>query len=284
MAHHYEIYGEVLSSQVRLDELTPSSANPTLTLSRAAGRDFFDASMERLPGRASCFWLHGRQIVCDSGARLDTFSVRDLLTSVAIPAVLRRLGHTVLRATGVLWRGKAVLLIGGSSAGKSTAASLLIARDGLLLCDGIAVVRVTTEGQPLILSGNPIIRLWPEMLNSVGLRARDLGLVNAGLEKRALHLGTRFALGTFPVSRLCFLAPNHGAFPPEVSLSVADRIALLSRAMSRPPVWSSHTFDAKGHSRILLALSRLPDARMLHHGSSGDPDSGLVEDIIRDLK
>jgi hypothetical protein len=73
--------------------------------------------------------------------------------------LLRQRGWLPLHASGVELEGQAVLFLGASGAGKSTAAAAFHARGHQVVTDDVGAVRVVDGGQCLVRPAGPRIRL-----------------------------------------------------------------------------------------------------------------------------
>jgi hypothetical protein len=101
----------------------------------------------------------GREIVVDPAPGVDPALLRVMLTGRMMAYLLRQRGWLPLHASGVLIAGKAVLFLGASGAGKSTAAAAFHSRGHQVVTDDVGPVRVTAGGECILRPAGPALRL-----------------------------------------------------------------------------------------------------------------------------
>jgi hypothetical protein len=112
------------------------------------------------------------------------------LLNQALSFCLILLGHEPYHVTVVEFAGRAIGFMGDSGAGKSSLAAHFIRRGHALLTDDLLITR-PVHGQPWAASGQPRIKLFPEIARDV-LGTNACGTkMNAGSDKRIYPLGSR---------------------------------------------------------------------------------------------
>ena len=101
----------------------------------------------------------GCEIVVDPAPGVDPALIRVLLAGRMMAFLLRQRGWLPLHASGVLIGGQAVLFLGASGAGKSTAAAAFHARGHQVITDDVAPVRVNGGGECILSPAGPTLRL-----------------------------------------------------------------------------------------------------------------------------
>jgi len=139
--------------------------------------------------------------------------VREFARGPVAAVRLRQRGYLVLHGSAVAIGGQAVVFCGASGWGKSTLAAALHRRGHRLLADDVAAIRVGARG-PTLLTGRPLLKLWPDSARALGLDATALPRVHPLVDKRRVQ--TRRATGARVVrlGRVVILAP--GA-PPDIT-------------------------------------------------------------------
>ena len=231
---------------VRLGETPeglPGAAGGTPHLFEAAP----GAALLRVAGVARYF-VTPREVVIDpQGGNEEDFVA--FLVGPVLAALLQMRGLLSLHAASVEMDAGAVLLLGGSGAGKSALAAMLVQRGHALLADDLTALAPAADGV-LALPAFPRLRLWRDALRSADRRQR----VRRNLEQY-WKPATRFAAAPRPV-RAAFVLESHNR--PDFDIEPVPP----SRAFWT--LWE-HTYrkrllDALGqrrrHYRIGMALAR----------------------------
>ncbi len=127
--------------------------------------------------------------------------------------LLHQRGYLVLHASAVVCAGGAAAFLGASGWGKSTLAALLHARGHALVTDDVAAIDMA--GEPRVLPGTPQLKLWPDVLASLGEDAEVLPRVHPQLDKRARAIEHGHHSEPVPLRRLYVLtdAPSRQIQP-----------------------------------------------------------------------
>jgi len=218
--HHYTAYGLGIRSALVLPELQPSpSDNPDVNIRR--GKVGFSLSsdgreQERyLVGADQAYlaWAgvgaylvrHGNEIVVEPCSEDDESIVRLPLLGTIMALLLQQRGHLVLHASAVAVGGQAVVFVAGKGNGKSTMAATLCARGHSLLADDVVALDVSGE-RPIVLSGFPQVKLWPDAVRSVGGDPALLPRVAPGYEKRSRRMAESFESHPIPLAGIYLLS------------------------------------------------------------------------------
>lgn len=108
--------------------------------------------------------------------------LRTFLLGSAVGALLIQRGMVVLHGNALEHRGRAIVSLGHSGAGKSTTAYALMQQGWRLLADDL--VAITPAG--LVLPGIPRIKLWHDAAQAFGLDPEALPPIRQGLRKYLL--------------------------------------------------------------------------------------------------
>lgn len=146
----------------------------------------------------------GRDIIVDPSPKVDEEMLRLFVLGPVLAILLRQRGHLLLHASAVAVADEAILFVGSSGWGKSTTAAALYARGYGLVTDDIAVLRVDESG--LVVSPSfPQLKLWPEVLVSLGDDPEKLPRWNPRLEKRTRSVAHNFLSTPLLVKRIYVL-------------------------------------------------------------------------------
>jgi len=239
------------------------------------------------------FWDGTTFDLAESGSWLHAYTppgalLTDTLTYLygsVLALVLRMRGVLALHASSVLVDGRAVLLVGGNGAGKSTTAAAC-ARGGLsVLSDDVVALR-EHDGRWRAYPAYDHLRLWPE--SETGLFGSGLlPLLTPGWEKRALPLsalGYRHHDEPAPLAAVYLLGWREvSALAPRVEL-VPTREALMLLLANAA---ASKLMSTALRSLELAPLGRLvaahPPRRLIARDELSDLGA-LVDCLVADVR
>jgi hypothetical protein len=233
----YLAYGVGIRAAMPLPELMEEKAAKTEVSIRFGRVDLpFEASKKDwghfslAPKEDYLFWQGigsflvrgGRDIVVDPSPDLDERMLRLFILGPALAMLLHQRGRLLLHASAVAVGDEAVLFLGNVGWGKSTMAAALHARGHALVTDDVAALQVE-KSCPILFPGLPQLKLWPEVLVSLGDDPEKLPRCNAQFEKRALPTVHKFSSVPLAVKRIYVLDEGNA---PEI-LPLRPQEALL---------------------------------------------------------
>ncbi len=198
---------------------------------------------------------------------------------------LRRQHQTALHAGGVAFDGRVLLLVGGSSRGKSTTVAWLISRGARFVTDDIARVKEHGNGWQVYF-GPPRVRLWPESAIAVGADPRGMCRVFPDTTKRFLDVGGGDNELTVPLAAIALLDANQPGSGPVVSAS-GKREALMELLGQIYAVDLPGCGPTGADFETLSGLvNDVPVFRLANGGGLADlPRTGrALEQLMRDLR
>lgn len=219
---YYACYGLKVESGLDLPELAPaSSGSPDVR---------FDISYEpvrQLPvgedGRALeigdtvayLYWeriggftvRQGNSIVIQPVPGADARLLRAALLGLVLGVLLFQRRYVVLHGSAVVVNGRAVAVIGHKRWGKSTLVAALHARGHALLCDDVTAVAIAGHRVPVVQSGLPQLKVWPEVVSEVlAADPERVPRLFGNTEKRAWRVGdAAFASSAAPLGAIYVL-------------------------------------------------------------------------------
>jgi hypothetical protein len=146
----------------------------------------------------------GTDVVVDPSPLVDQKLLRLFVLGPVLAVLLRQRGCLLLHASAVAVADKAVLFVGSSGWGKSTMAAALHVRGHSLVTDDMAVLWVE-ESHPVVLPSFPQLKLWPEVLLSLGEDPEKLPRWNPNLEKRVRSAAHELSSTPLPIERIYVL-------------------------------------------------------------------------------
>lgn len=130
-----------------------------------------------------------------------------VLLQPVLPHLLQLRGRPLLHGGALVIGNAAIGFLGASGQGKSTLIAALLQRGAALLADDVLPLD-EREGDVMVASGPPHLKLWPDSTHAV-LRCDDeLPRVMSDSDKRLLPIAGRYshATGAYPLRRLYVLA------------------------------------------------------------------------------
>ncbi len=133
--------------------------------------------------------------------------VREFLQGPVAAVRLRQRGLLVLHGSAVTLNGRAVVLCGASGWGKSTLAAALHRRGHPVLADDYAAIRVGVR-RPTLYTGPPLLKLWPDSAQVLGLDAAALPRVHPLADKRRVRTRRSPGARSVRLGQVVILAPG----------------------------------------------------------------------------
>ncbi len=171
----------------------------------------------------------GREVVIAPAPSVEDRVLRLFILGPALATILHQRGLLVLHASAAAVRGRGVVFLGWHGWGKSTIAATLHARGHGVVADDVVAVSFDNTGQATILSGFPQLKLWPDVVASLGDLPADLPLLHPLIDKRARRASERFMQGPLPLAHIFVLAERDSPVPDVVRLRPQDAFVELVR-------------------------------------------------------
>ncbi|HWZ95167.1 MAG TPA: hypothetical protein VNW30_08240 [Opitutaceae bacterium] len=250
---HYRLHGFGLTSEFELPELVRDeqggdAADVVLRVGRVPER--LDAAREQgacyaaapgemlfwLPGVARFHVAAGREIVVDPQPGAAGETLRSLVLSSPLAALLLQRGLLPLHASAVATPKGAAVFAGSAGLGKSTLAAAWHRQRGLVpLSDDISALRVGENEPPAVLPGYPALRLWPDAHRALGVEA-DGPTLRPGVAKKLVALAVSFPREPVPLAAVYIL--DQRELPPGAAapgpFSGAEALAAILDVIYRP--------------------------------------------------
>ncbi|QEE30073.1 hypothetical protein FTW19_20060 [Terriglobus albidus] len=200
----FNFYGYRLSSPWDLSWLSPwqgsEIASGEVTLLETEVPESLPDSIERGPfieidregevllnmKHAGRFLLRdGREILVSPYESPQSEPFQSFLTGTVAGLLFHQNSRLVLHASAVVVRGRAILLSGWATVGKSALAAALMEQGAEFLSDDLCLVDVSREGA-MVSAGPSRIRLWPDVGDYLGFPEEARCALRPGLRKFTL--------------------------------------------------------------------------------------------------
>jgi hypothetical protein len=231
----YTAYGLNISSSIALPELMPAEGTADLTVRFGTVEQVHpeisaSGCIRATAEHVHLFWEEagaflvrgGREIVIDPAPGIDERVLRLVILGPGLGTVLYQRGWLTLHASSVDVGGEAVAFMGEKGEGKSTMAAAMCAKGHQLLADDVTAVQLTGAGDPSVYPGYPQLKLWPDVVASLGEDPDTLPQLVPIMQKRTRRVIREFAVEPLSLRRIYVLgsgdAPEIRSLKPQEAL------------------------------------------------------------------
>jgi len=149
------------------------------------------------------FFIRQDRIVYQRAENVTDDVLRLFLLGSCLGCVLQQRGYVVLHGNAVSTDGKTCqIVVGNQGAGKSTRAAWHFLRGDFILADDVCAVKISEDGQALVIPGFPQIKIWQASADLLGITTEGLRRVRPGFEKFGLPVRGRFQPNAIPLTEI----------------------------------------------------------------------------------
>ncbi|MFZ4522027.1 MAG: hypothetical protein ACOYNC_09990 [Bacteroidales bacterium] len=129
------------------------------------------------------------------------------LWASAIAVLLHQRGKFIVHGSSVMKSGHAIIFSGSSGSGKSTIASAFAThKDALFISDDISAISIDSNGMPVVLPGYPLMKLWRDSSDILGLEWDQERLIREKVNKMMVNISDRFVQHPVPLRQFYLLS------------------------------------------------------------------------------
>jgi len=111
----------------------------------------------------------------------------------AMAALLHQRGMLIIHGSTVKIGESAVIFSGPSGSGKSTMVSAFSSlKDSFIVSDDISAIRLNENGQPVVLPGYPMMKLWRDSSEKFGIEWDETRFIRENVKKMIVNTSNRF--------------------------------------------------------------------------------------------
>jgi len=220
--HQYWAYGLLIESELEFPEfLVYPFEKPDVTIrigttpTILTGEDHYmngGVSMDanrfllKLPAIANYYAINGDEVIVEPLPNAELKSVRLFLLSNVLSAILHQRNLIPLHASGIIHNDKVILFCGESGAGKSTLVTKFQQSGYQLFTDDVCVIVPTPEGKMNIVPSYPMVKLWADSFERIGLpTAKEELRIRAEMPKYAAFYHGQFDITPREIKQIFIL-------------------------------------------------------------------------------
>jgi hypothetical protein len=216
---------------------------------------------------------NGRRIVIEPLNGSDDDDIRVFLLDSVFAALLQQRGFLALHGSTAVINGKAVVMLGKSSVGKTAVALALYGRGFALLADEICAVSLIGGGA-VIHPGAPWLHTWQDTLETAGKDINGLRPIRRLLVKYSFPVQDRFAAEPVGLSQIFILNGHNREDMMTEAVTGGNKLeVLLTHAF-----FTEAVTDRTEHFKVCAAASTTRMIRISYNCIPGTADkvAGLI--------
>ena len=270
----YTAYGLTFDSELEFPEFLPGE-QPSDVQIRLAPIDLPDISApldnrrisrKVTPDETILFWenvgtlqiRNGDEIVADPLPDVEERVLRLFILGAGMAVLLHQRGYLILHSSAVSVDGRAVCFLGHSGSGKSTMAAAMHDRGHHLVSDDIVAIQTRDDDLPLVYSGFPQLKIWPDLVDILEHIPEELPKLHPKLEKRGFRVHEEFAQGVLPLGCIYVLSTVEQGDPEITPIPVQDAFIELIRLSFIAGLLERTGTSARHFNQSSTLVNRIP--------------------------
>lgn len=294
--NYYCLYGLTVSTPFPCPELVPSLHAPDVVVQFEQIDDSgvtwgeqgvcYNVSPGRyllsVKGVARYLLSEGTRISIEKGPDADEDSLRLFFYNEVAAALLMQRGMLVLKASVVARNGRAFVLAGKASIGKSFTAAGLARKGYAIVSEGVCVISIQNGGIA-VSSGFPALMLWEKGLRALDLSPEQYRPVRKGMNKFYFPVTENFVNETLPVSGICLLSEHNKQGISSCDIEGASKLFALLNHQYHPGL--PQPMGVMGNVNELAAITaKRARLRKIEFNMSASPFGDYIDYLERELE
>lgn len=218
----YLTFGLVIESELELNELLPATGQADVQIMLGKAPDHLENPevttpwYEAAPGRfllrvegiARYYVESGELIIIEPHPAAQPEAIRVFLLHTVLAALLQQRDYLVLHGATAVVDGKAVVLVGNSSVGKTAIALTLFDRGYEIFGDEIGVIKLQ-EGKPVVVPGVPQLNVWGDTLKRADHDVERYQPIRQEIEKYAVPIHDQFGKSSVALGNIILMKQHN---------------------------------------------------------------------------
>lgn len=131
---------------------------------------------------------NGNEIIVEPEPGAELLRIRVRVCTFGLAMLLNQRGYLVLHGNALAKGAHVVALLGDGGAGKSTLTMQLVQAGYTFIADDVLAIEIGHAGESHVLPGSPMLKLWSDALQQLGLPTDAAPHFMEGLDKRIWSL------------------------------------------------------------------------------------------------
>ena len=155
---------------------------------------------------------NGDKITIEKGPGASDRETIVFLWASAVAVLLHQRGKLIVHGSSIMLGEHAIIFSGSSGSGKSTIASTFATHKGaMIISDDISAISMDPSGIPMVLPGYPLMKLWRDSSDKLGLEWDDARLIRKKVNKMMVNINDKFVHHAVPLRQFYLLSyKNNG--------------------------------------------------------------------------
>ncbi len=216
------------------------------------------------------------------------------LWASAVAVLLHQRGKLIVHGSSIMHGENAIIFSGSSGSGKSTIASTFATHKGaMIISDDISAISIDPFGIPVVLPGYPLVKLWRDSSDKLGMEWDDSRLIRDKVNKMMVNINDKFVHHAVPLRQFYLLSYKNNGPVAINEVNGYKKLELLTGKIFRKNFLKkqeSGTFDIFTEASKILPKIRICTLERQHGIGRVDETIEMIEQdllqsgIIRDIR
>lgn len=245
--YKYRVFGLTAASDIMLPQLFETTGEPDIFIMKGEVPEEIDSAISkneyvqvsgsellfRITGVGRYFISNGKYIVVKPDSECNEQLVQLYLLGSAMGAVLFQRGTLPIHGSAVVIHDKAVIITGGSGAGKSSLTLALREMGCKFLTDDISALTQDNDGIIYVQPAYPQQKLWKDSIEAMGDDVEDLTQINNRKDKYYYPAVQGFCDHPVRLGAVCEIVPQDGDVTELRTVKGVEKVDILMRNIYR---------------------------------------------------